>query len=109
MDSRVKVSIEITCEEGARSRTEELLFEEGEDTFHEALACILYPVVRSMFTEPEDMDSFVTRFRNALDFQWDQGEMRAYRAANVFSDGGWMSGGPVNREEGSDDGVHGDK
>ena len=104
MGSRVKVSIEMTCEEGARSRTEELLFEEGEDTFHEALAYMLYPVVRSMFTAPEDMDSFVIKFRNALDFQWDQGEMRAYRASNVFSDGVWMSGGPVKREEGSDDG-----
>ena len=57
-----------------------------------------------MFTAPEDMDSFVTRFRQRLDFEWDQGEMRAYRASNVFSDGVWMSGGPVNREEGSDDG-----
>ena len=99
MDSRVKVSIEMTCEEGARSRTEELLFEEGEDTFHEALAYILYPVVRSMFTEPEHMDSFVIKFRNALDFQWDQGVLRAYRASYVFSDGVWMSGGSVKRDD----------
>ena len=102
MDSRVKVSIEMTCEEGARSRTEELLFEEGEDTFHEALAYILYPVVRSMFTAPEDMDSFVTGFRQRLDFEWDQGEMRAYRASNVFSDGVWRSGGPVKKEADND-------
>ena len=102
MDSRVKVSIEMTCEEGARSRTEELLFEEGEDTFHEALAYILYPVVRSMFPATEDMDSFVTGFRQRLDFEWDQGEMRAYRASNVFSDGVWMSGGPVKKEADND-------
>ena len=103
MGSRVKVSIEMTCEEGARSRTEELLFEEGEDTFHEALAYILYPVVRSMFTEPEDMDSFVIKFRHAMDRDWNQGEMRAYRASNVFSNGVWRSGGPVKKEADNDE------